>query len=403
VNSHKQLDSHVKSLEISVVLSPEKIIKPISTFNRWSKMINAEIDYWKTFTEGKSKNMRDQFTEISSHLRRALQYEENNIEQAKYELNQAYRLQNSQYKLIWSTTSAAKKIKELYDINFTLADGFISYTLNEQVNNLTDMNSFRGALEAYKIISDTCPDETVKFKFDTINERTSLFHSELDELTSIIEANKVNHGDEIEKLNIKISEMNELTENWMHEKNSEIEIFHKQKSEQFEKLEKAYKEGILIQEPAEHWKELTEKYLKEGDKWRKWVIGTSLILIIILLSLIYNLPEYMDVSLKTFSLVSLKGTLLIATIVSIGAYLIRIFVRLSLSSYHLSRDANERYQLTAFYLSLLESDGISENERNTVITSLFSRSETGLLNGESGPTLPDGVTRNISNLFTKGN
>lgn len=60
-----------------------------------------------------------------------------------------------------------------------------------------------------------------------------------------------------------------------------------------------------------------------------------------------------------------------------------------------SKDANECYQLTYVYLSLLKEGAVSPEERLIVLQSIFSRSNTGLLKGDSSPTLPDGLTTQL--------
>ena len=82
-------------------------------------------------------------------------------------------------------------------------------------------------------------------------------------------------------------------------------------------------------------------------------------------------------------------------IVSVAVYIIRLFVKLALSSYHLARDAKEREQLTYVYLALNKEKAIATEERNIVLQSIFSRADTGLLKGDSSPTIPDGVVSQI--------
>ncbi len=82
-------------------------------------------------------------------------------------------------------------------------------------------------------------------------------------------------------------------------------------------------------------------------------------------------------------------------------YLLRLFVKLSLSSFHLARDANERYQLTHQYLALLQEKAIDDKSRDILLQSLFSRAETGLLKGDSSPTLPDGVLSQVLKNISK--
>ena len=58
-------------------------------------------------------------------------------------------------------------------------------------------------------------------------------------------------------------------------------------------------------------------------------------------------------------------------------------------------DAQERHQLTYQYLSLLQANAIEEKDREIILQSLFSRADTGLLKGDSSPTMPDGFMNQI--------
>ena len=78
---------------------------------------------------------------------------------------------------------------------------------------------------------------------------------------------------------------------------------------------------------------------------------------------------------------------------AVYAFLVRILSRLALSSFHLMRDAKEREQLTYLYLSLSETDPSEKESRDIVLRSLFSRSQTGLLTNESGPSIPAEIVR----------
>ena len=93
----------------------------------------------------------------------------------------------------------------------------------------------------------------------------------------------------------------------------------------------------------------------------------------------------------------IKDTVILTVITSIAIYILRIAIRLAMSSFHLSRDALERKQLCHFYLSLIKNNSVSEKERALIINSLFSRSVTGLLKGDSSPSM----NQNISDLLKK--
>lgn len=73
------------------------------------------------------------------------------------------------------------------------------------------------------------------------------------------------------------------------------------------------------------------------------------------------------------------------------AFCIKAITKVMFSSFHLSRDCEERYTLTYFYLSLLKESNIDAEEKKLIIQSLFSRAETGLLKEDGSPTMPNDV------------
>ena len=63
------------------------------------------------------------------------------------------------------------------------------------------------------------------------------------------------------------------------------------------------------------------------------------------------------------------------------------------SSFHLMRDAEEREQLTYLYLSLIHeskenNSTVTDESKDMILQTLFSRTETGLLNQAQGPQIP---------------
>ena len=85
---------------------------------------------------------------------------------------------------------------------------------------------------------------------------------------------------------------------------------------------------------------------------------------------------------------TVQGIIIFGTGLAAFALLVRTLSRLTYSAFHLMRDAQERTQLTYLYLSLINEKKIDEASREIILQALFSRAETGLLAGESGPTMP---------------
>ena len=188
---------------------------------------------------------------------------------------------------------------------------------------------------------------------------------------------------------------------WKVETEDNTKGFLEDKKTKLIELEKTYKENLKLKAPAEYWDKLRKEYEEKANKWRNWSIGIAIFLIALLSVILYITPDSLNINLNEFKFEDLRATLILTVIISIGVYMLRIFVKLSLSAYHLSRDAKERNQLTYVYLSLLSEGDISESERNIVFQSLFSRADTGLLKGDSSPSIPDGLIQQITKLMGK--
>ena len=98
---------------------------------------------------------------------------------------------------------------------------------------------------------------------------------------------------------------------------------------------------------------------------------------------------------------TIQGVILFGSIAAVYAFLMRVLSRLTFSSFHLMRDAEEREQLTYLYLSLSHETEVDATSREIILQALFSRTETGLLAKEHGPTMPS-IGEALKTL-TKGN
>lgn len=150
-------------------------------------------------------------------------------------------------------------------------------------------------------------------------------------------------------------------------------------------LEKAYEEKLRLDKPAQYWNKAAIRYSKQG--WA-WVGVIVLIVIVALINFQDFFVHWLSGKELELKLNSFQGVILFGSIVATYAYLLRVFSRLAFSSFHLMRDAQEREQLTYLYLSLSNEAAIDKESRDIVLQALFSRSETGLLTQEHGPTMP---------------
>ena len=178
-------------------------------------------------------------------------------------------------------------------------------------------------------------------------------------------------------------------ETWREETSQSLRQFREDKETKLSDLEAIYQEKLKLQGPVQHWKERAKRYNKEG--WT-WLIGLGLVIgvtVAILLVLLYKPPESFSLGVLKGEPLAVKAIVLVGAALSLCAYLTKTFTRLTFSSFHLSRDAQEREQLTMVYLALVHEQGeANPEERKLILQSLFSRSDTGLLGKDSSPSMP---------------
>lgn len=306
-------------------------------------------------------------------------------------------VRNRNWVNIYSETYIAKFIKERYNINPTQADAAIDYFLIGQgySNNISNKEYLNGIIHCF--IWDE-QNNGLKRKLhapkQALLQLKETFSKDRDELYGDFKNKSKEVQDKFISFENEIlqwkNEIVATTEKFVEEKESELISVINEKNKVLSDMETLYKEKLRLEGPATYWESLYEHYQQRGDQWRKWAIGTSILFSAILICLLYFNPIALFPN-GAFTVNSLKATIIFAIISSIAIYLIRLFVLLATSAYHLARDAKERFQLTYVYLSLIQEKGVSEADRTIILQSLFSRADTGLLKGDSGPTIPDGT------------
>ena len=178
-----------------------------------------------------------------------------------------------------------------------------------------------------------------------------------------------------------------------------LDEFFKEKELRATELEKLYGEKLRLSAPAQYWQETNASYSKKGKWWLGASIATAILTVATLLCVLIFLPDLFSAESHIFDII--KNSAIVTVIASVLIYVMRLFVKLAMSSFHLSRDANERDKLVNFYLSLINEKAVTEKERAIIINALFSRSDTGLLTGESAPVMSADVSSLIDKLSNK--
>lgn len=167
---------------------------------------------------------------------------------------------------------------------------------------------------------------------------------------------------------------------------TEFQTYMNDKKSKIEELENTYHEKLRLEKPAMYWNKKASSYKGQGEMWAK-ILGAALIIGFMIFGAFF-ISWTKGVELK-LGLNSLQGAVIFATVITIYAILIKAISKMVFSSFHLQRDAEEREQLTHVYLALTnEENNIDVESRRIVLQSLFSRADTGLLGGDSSPTMP---------------
>ena len=206
--------------------------------------------------------------------------------------------------------------------------------------------------------------------------------------------NLTNHFDTVDKLK---EEKNKGFEDWFNGIQTGFDNFFKTATESISTNEDLYKDKLRLEAPAKYWRERAILLKLEGNKYLNWLIGISIVAAILLFTLLMLLgTSYFEAAFND-KIKGIKWSLILITIVSLLAFAIKILAKMTFSSFHLSRDAEEREQLTHFYLALKKDTTIDPQERQLILQSLFSRADTGLLKEDSAPTMPTNIIEKFSN------
>jgi hypothetical protein len=165
-------------------------------------------------------------------------------------------------------------------------------------------------------------------------------------------------------------------------------------------LEYAYDQLLSLKKPADYWKQRAQEMKEMGNKYLCYLYSAITVISAMLFILLWISPETIFVSFfSSDKSTSIRWSIIFISFISISVYGIRVLTRMVFSSFHLSRDAEERERLTYVYLSMIKEGSIETSERNLIMQSIFSRADTGLLKEDSSPTMP-GIG-NIANQITR--
>jgi len=327
---------------------------------------------------------------------------ENNVSQFDYQWNQLNneitntRFQNNYYVFLIDSPETDFLFK-VNSKNKKYTQGAIDYLtgINPSFNQGVDY--FTGVLFAYEFKNQKESEilqrrNNEKISLGQIREKYNNYiveaEQQLNGNLSNAKENLTSHFETVDELK---EEKNKNFDDWFTTVQVGFDSFFKNSSDSIKNNEDLYREKLRLEAPAKYWKDRAILLKSEGDKYLNWLIKTSVIAAILLFILLMTLGTDFYETAFNDRIKGIKWSIILITIVSLLAFTIKILFKMTFSSFHLSRDAEEREQLTHFYLALKKDTTIQPEERQLILQSLFSRADTGLLKDDSSPTMPTSI------------
>ncbi|TLP40673.1 DUF6161 domain-containing protein [Arcobacter arenosus] len=190
---------------------------------------------------------------------------------------------------------------------------------------------------------------------------------------------------QIKQLELKLDKVNNIDE-----------IYEKAKvaEENFKNTEESILSKIETNTSKSFW-ENQVKFFDEKYKWYLWTTIITTVIFVILLA-IYKYAYLSSIINTKSSDLGIKEIIaygFIILLISLAIWIIRIFMKIALSSYHLSIDAKERVTMINTYIALMqEGNAINENDKRIMIESIFRQTNNGIIKDENSVTVTDVIS-----------
>lgn len=213
--------------------------------------------------------------------------------------------------------------------------------------------------EVIKPVSEKVEEINYQIK-DKFIETTNLIEEKDEKIINLFDE----HKDEIDEFKTKINE-------WKDDKEKQINI-----------LEETYKNKLQLEAPETLWERRAAQY-RLRSRW--WMFGLFISIVGLLVSGDYfavKIHDYVQEMVKGIPFIS-KSFIYVA-LISFLIYIIRIIIKIIISSQHMSMEYEQKAALTRFYQALIQ-DGkeVDKEEKLIIFNALFRKTDTGLIKSDN--------------------
>jgi hypothetical protein len=279
----------------------------------------------------------------------------------------------------YSTTSLGEFIIAMYQKHAQIGDGCFKYFDNTAID-IHNHFELRGYLYS-SLFEKRLTSESIKLELESFQKA----NNEVQEKTALVsqsfEKNKA-------EMNLWREQFENDQDGWKQEFQDGVDKYIKEQKEKFSNLDQSYSQKLKVEGPVKYWSDRAESYKKKGIYWLIGFCSVVVIFLAFLTIVLYHPPAIFNFNILKGEPLAIKSLIIFALIVSGLLYLAKVFAKMTFSSFHIERDAEEREQLTMVYLALTKEGKITEKERDIVLQSIFSRVDIGILGEDSSPTMP---------------
>lgn len=293
-----------------------------------------------------------------------------------------------------------KFLIELNKVSTAMVQGAFLYFMGQEIPK--DKFGFAGALKAYEFSMDggakisRAPAEKA-----TLTKLSKEIESALDQSNQLLIDHLASSKTKSEEFSKQIEELKSSSEgvfrDWITNSKNEFRRLSKEVDDEKSRIEAVYRDHLTLDAPADYWKKRADELYSEGHRylfWLYWFITLSGISLFVLL---WQIPDGIFLNVFKGGASAIKWSIIFVSFLTLVAFGLKTLSKLSYSTFHLMRDAEERYQLTHVYLALKKDAAVEAEDRQLILQALFSRADTGLLKDDSSPTMP-GL---IGSVFSK--
>ena len=262
-----------------------------------------------------------------------------------------------------------------------LLDAIRSYIEIEKNKNnighyLSSTESYRN-LPALFVLNREIPKLKIPIK-EIHNNLVQPVSESIDNITKEAEEHFKQTADLIDKNDEKIRELFIEHSREVDEFKHNLEQWQNNKETSIKILEDTYEKKLQLEAPERLWKERSKNY-KVKTRW--WMGGLGVFIVGLIFSagnLLISIHDYLKGTEKDIPFIS--RSFIYVALISFLIYLIRIIIKIIISSQHMAMEYEQKEALTRFYQALVyNGKDVDKEERLIIFHALFSKTETGLV------------------------